>query len=455
MAQLSIQARLYVGVVVGLGAGAAAPAVWPSRGAWLPQDRSLLLATLVLYVLLESVSTIRVGVATSLSVGFPVALAGVILLPPSGAALVASGVAFAHAPGGLPLVKRAFNGAMFSVSAFVAGLAYHEILPGPHAPVVGAFPGILVPTFGAAAAYSLVNGFLLAGVIVVAAEAPFGTVWRETVRSSMVPYLGYGLFGLMMAALYEGQPGPFAALLVLLPLLVARWAFAQYAAQRSAYEATVRSLVQAVETKDFYTRGHSERVAAGAEMIARAIEMREERVNSLRYAGLLHDVGKLGVPTRLLQKSAALAPGELVAIQQHPVRGVEMVRGITFLDEAYDGIMHHHERLDGSGYPMGLRGDEIPEFARIIAVADAFDSMTSTRSYRAARPVAAALAELARCAGSYFDPAFVAAFVGAVGAHGWGYAHLEPPAESEATSVAHYDHDDLVMPVRVAPDTSP
>ena len=124
---------------------------------------------------------------------------------------------------------------------------------------------------------------------------------------------------------------------------------------------------------------------------------------------MLHDVGKLGVPTRVLQKTGALTDEEFATIARHPVRGLEMVREIAFLGEAFQGILHHHERLDGRGYPMGLVGRAIPEFARIIAVADAFDSMTSTRSYRRARSVEEALEELDHCRGTQFDPQFVAA----------------------------------------------
>jgi HD-GYP domain-containing protein (c-di-GMP phosphodiesterase class II) len=160
-------------------------------------------------------------------------------------------------------------------------------------------------------------------------------------------------------------------------------------------------------------------VATASVLIARDIGMREDRVASLRYAGMLHDVGKLGVPTRVLQKAGRLTDGELAAIQRHPVQGREIVREIEFLDEAFAGIMHHHERLDGLGYPMGLQGLEIPEFARAIAVADAFDSMTTTRSYRGARSAEEAIEELRRCAGSQFDPVMVEALIAAIAEHGW------------------------------------
>jgi HD-GYP domain-containing protein (c-di-GMP phosphodiesterase class II) len=131
------------------------------------------------------------------------------------------------------------------------------------------------------------------------------------------------------------------------------------------------------------------------------------------------------------------------------MRGLEIVREIGFLDEALAGIMHHHERIDGRGYPMGLAGDEIPEFARVLAVADAFDSMTSTRSYRGARPVAEAIEELRKWSGSQFDPAFVDAFVAAVRREGWQQPEVPVLSAEEPTTIAAQDHDDPTAPLRV------
>lgn len=154
-------------------------------------------------------------------------------------------------------------------------------------------------------------------------------------------------------------------------------------------------------------------------MIARELGMDEGRVEMLRLAGILHDVGKLGVPTRLLRKDGPLTPEERRVIELHPEYGHEITRGISFLGEARSAILHHHERIDGSGYPYGLVGRQIPEPARVVAVADAFDAMTSTRCYQRARPVPAALEELYRCAGRQFDPEMVDALVRAIGRDGW------------------------------------
>jgi HD-GYP domain-containing protein (c-di-GMP phosphodiesterase class II) len=160
-------------------------------------------------------------------------------------------------------------------------------------------------------------------------------------------------------------------------------------------------------------------------------------------------VGKLGVPTRVLQKTGKLTEEEYAAIQLHPMRGLDIVREIGFLDEALAGIMHHHERIDGRGYPMGLAGDEIPEFARVLAVADAFDSMTSTRSYRGARPVDEAIAELRKWSGTQFDPAFVDAFVAAIRREGWQRPEAPDLADDELATITSQDHDDPGTPLRV------
>jgi hypothetical protein len=435
---LPVAARVYVLAIVIVAVAVLLPVLWISV------DWTVLVVLAALYALCESVGVVPHKTKTMyVSVGFPVALAGVIMLPPSGAALMCLlGVVAQQIARRPPWVKTLFNAACFALSVAASGYVY-GLLGGRPDLGVEDFPAVLLPLCAAATVFCLTNGLLLAGVLVTAEGMPFGAVWRMILSTSVVSYLGYGLIGLMMAVLWKSELGVFAAVLVLLPLFVARWTFAQYAQQQAAYDATVRTLVQAVETKDYYTRGHSERVSKASVMIAQQIGMREDRVTSLRYAGILHDVGKLGVPTRLLQKSGALTQAEFEAIQLHPVRGVELVREIEFLGEAYAGIMHHHERLDGRGYPMGLAGDQIPEFARVIAVADAFDSMTSTRSYRKARSVSDALDELERCAGVQFDSTMVKALLASVHEHGWEPADTPAPRlGDEGAQVARYDHDD-------------
>lgn len=441
MRALAPAARAYVvGIVI-----AALAVLVPL--AWIEVDWRTVAVLVALTVAAEIASRSYIGRVVTISVSFPIGLAAVLLLPPSAAALVMFLGAASDGFAGLPWVKAVFNGAMCACSAALAGVAY-RLAGGQYDLDPSKFPAVLLPALLAATTFCLVNGLLLAGVLRLAEGLSLVAVWRTSIAKSIAAYLGYGLFGLMMAALWYTQGGWVSALLILLPLSVSKWVFAQYALQQEAYDATVRALVQAVETKDLYTRGHSERVANAAELMGRQLGLREDRIESVKYAAILHDVGKLGVPTRVLQKSEALTESEFASIQLHPVRGLEMVRGIRFLREAYDGILHHHERMDGRGYPAGLRGHDIPEFARIIAVADAFDSMTSTRSYRGARSVDEALGELGRCAGAQFDPVMVEALQKAVATHGWVRAEPQPAPDPSAPWPL-YDHDDPTTQIPV------
>ena len=410
MGKLSRIAWLYIGAVVAIAAIAIA------RGPFSGIQWNQVAALGLLLVACESSATLLNSRSLAWSANSTASLAAVILIGPVGAALVAC-CTLLGIRRGPSLAQRLFNTGMFALSAYLAGRAYlllggHVGTPGP-----SSFPGIIGPFAGAAAVHVIVNFSLLAGVLWLTREPGVASL-AGLDSKLLLTDLGYGAIGILIAALWSVL-GPFTPVLVLIPVFVARWAVAQFAAQQRAYEATVSALCQAVETKDFYTRGHSERVSRGSVMIAREIGMRAERVEAIRYAGMLHDVGKLGVPTSVLQKNGALTDDEYAAIQLHPMRGLDIVREIGFLDEALAGIMHHHERIDGKGYPMGLAGHEIPEFARVLAVADAFDAMTSNRSYRGARPVPEAVSELRKWAGSQFDPAFVDAFVAALERDGW------------------------------------
>lgn len=400
----------------------------------------------VIYAIASGLPT-RLATGVTLTANVPVLIAAYLIGGWVVTALVAAaGVVWIRRD---RLSQQVFNTAMWLIAGSAGGWVY-ELAGGENADMWssnGLLPGLFLPIVMSIAAVILVNAGLMLGILSIAEEIGPTSVWRSMVLTSVGPYFAYGLFGLLMAVLWTIGEG-FAAVLVLIPLLVARWAFAQYAEQRQAYEATIRSLVQAVETKDHYTRGHSERVSRASVMIARILRMREDRVEALRYAGILHDVGKLGVPTRVLQKSGPLTDLEFAAIQLHPVRGTEMVRGIAFLEEAYAGILHHHERLDGRGYPSGLKGGEIPEFARVIAVADAFDSMTSTRSYRGARGVAEALDELRQCAGTQFDFTMVEALIVALERDPWRtVAPVDEQLADVELSSGPFDHDDPTAPM--------
>jgi hypothetical protein len=413
-------------------------------------DWSKLAVLAALFLICDSAPALLNVERARVSLSFAASLASVVLLGPAGAALLGVSAVVTGQRLFAP-VKRLFNGAQFALCGYAAGTVFEAL--GGHPPRFGQadwVEQVIVPFLGALVTFVGVNLLLMAGILLLSKQAAPRELLRESGQLS-VGCLGYGMFGLLIAGLWQ-HVGTFAAVLVLLPLFIARWALEQTHAQQQAHAATLAALCQAVETKDYYTRGHSERVSRGSVMIAQEIGMRPDRVEAIRYAGMLHDVGKLGVPTKVLQKTGALTEEEFAAIQLHPMRGLEIVREIGFLDEALAGIMHHHEKMNGTGYPMGLAGDEIPEFARVISVADAFDSMTSTRSYRSALSIDKAVSELRKCAGDHFDPVMVDAFLRALEREGWDPPKPVVLPDDDVVETTQQDHDDPSAPIRVAGD---
>jgi hypothetical protein len=454
---VSRAARLYIGLVVGVAAVLVAVlfhrAMMPPHDFWpSPGDSGGYLAALIilqaLFLVCDSGTTTMTSRQTRWSPSSSATLAAVVLLGPVPAALVGAS-ALLSLQRHLRLAERLFNAAMYALCGLAAGEAYLACHGSLGLPSRHNFAAILLAFAAAAAVHVIANHGLIWGVHRLNRERGMWT--RNGLESSLALLLasdlGYASLGLVIASLWPVVDW-FAAVLVLVPLFVARWAMAQFAEQQRAYAATMSALSQAVETKDYYTRGHGDRVSRGAVMVASQIGMGADRTEAIRVAGMLHDVGKLGVPTQVLQKTGTLTPEEFAAIQLHPKRGLEIVSEIGFLFEALNGIMHHHERIDGKGYPMGLAGHEIPEFARVIAVADAFDSMTTTRSYREAKSIDFALGELRKGAGTQFDPVLVEAFIAAMQEEGW---ELAGPAEAppDPATVTVKDHDDPTAPLPV------
>jgi putative nucleotidyltransferase with HDIG domain len=178
-----------------------------------------------------------------------------------------------------------------------------------------------------------------------------------------------------------------------------------------SFLATIEALAAAVEARDPYQRGRTERVTEYALQIASMLEWPRDAQRGLRKACILHDIGKIAVPDAILRKQSALDADEATELRGHVDTGVRMLAGIGFLEMALPVIRHHHEHYDGSGYPLGLKGDDIPAGARIIAVADALDAMTSERPYRRPQDFDFAKAEILKGSGSHFDPQVVTAFL--------------------------------------------
>jgi HD-GYP domain-containing protein (c-di-GMP phosphodiesterase class II) len=213
----------------------------------------------------------------------------------------------------------------------------------------------------------------------------------------------------LMAMIYK-TAGAFGLVLFVIPLLLSRRSFQRYMDMRGNYVNTIKALVRAIEAKDTYTRGHSERVAQYSVAIAEKLKLPQDRIEYILYGAILHDVGKIGVSESILNKKDKLLDSELESIRNHPVIGQQLVKDIKFLYDIDLGVRHHHEHFDGTGYPDRIKGMDIPLEARIIAVADCFDAMTSTRTYRGARTTQEALVEMKRVAGSQLDPELVEVF---------------------------------------------
>jgi putative nucleotidyltransferase with HDIG domain len=192
---------------------------------------------------------------------------------------------------------------------------------------------------------------------------------------------------------------------------------------------TLLDFSRAVESRDPYSSGHAARVMVIAEVVAAQLGLDEEQTEAVRMGAALHDIGKVAVSQGVLAKPGPLSEDELAEVRRHPTVGARMVQLVRPLRRAVPAVLHHHERWDGRGYPDGLAGGEIPVEARILAVADTFDAVTSDRSYRRALSPDRAVAELRRCAGTQFDPEVVTVFVEA-----WREGVFEPPSRLRAAA---------------------
>ena len=184
-----------------------------------------------------------------------------------------------------------------------------------------------------------------------------------------------------------------------------------YEKLEQAYLESIETLRYTVEAKDIYTRGHSDRVSEYSVLIGKKLGLSEKDLKTLKIGGLFHDIGKIGVPDSILQKEAKLTDDEYSQIKQHPNIGVHILSNATIFKDILPIVEHHHEKWDGTGYPGRLSGENIPYFARITAVADSFDAMTSRRSYRDSLPIETVISEFENCSGTQFDPKLAELFL--------------------------------------------
>jgi putative nucleotidyltransferase with HDIG domain len=298
-------------------------------------------------------------------------------------------------------LRIGFNSGQLAVSAAVAAGAY----AGATTLLSATFPdpAAIAAIALASVVYVLVNHLLVGVVVALASGEPLRSALSSVLQVGWLqgPYVGIAI--LAAALLRAGGVGPALLVLLALPVMIARSGLVAFQKTDEAYDRLVRSFVTAIEVKDLYTRGHSERVSELSVHVAEELGIPYDERRLTGYAALLHDVGKIGVPLCVINKPGPLDDDEFAAIREHPEIGAEILRDIDFLAPALDIIRYHHERLDGQGYPYGVGEEELGSLVRIVTAVDAFDAMTSTRSYRRALAIDEAVAELRRCVGTQFD----------------------------------------------------
>ncbi|HEX9495482.1 MAG TPA: HD-GYP domain-containing protein [Candidatus Limnocylindria bacterium] len=372
--------------------------------------------------------------SSSISVAFAVEIAAYVLFG-TGVALWAAlvvAVVNAYTPKQKPFRKVAFNFGQFTVAAYLASTTYQ--LVGGAVP-----PGAVVPTLLAVAVsavvYFAVNSGLTAGVIALTSQASFFAVWRQNFAWMPINFLATALNGAALSLAYQAL-GAIGVLVFVLPLMIAWYSFRMYMTKSTqlqernrelltmneslartasrleeSHVSVIAALLGSLAAKDRYTQGHSAATMHHALAVARSLGLGPDEVAAVNLGALFHDIGKIGIPEHILRKPTQLSEEEWTEMKTHPVIGANLLGEVPNLERIRPIVLAHHERYDGTGYPNGLKGDQIPLAAQIIAVADTYEAMTSSRTYRQALTHDAAIAELRRVSGTQLNPTVVNAFV--------------------------------------------
>ncbi len=374
------------------------------------------------------------------SISFVCLFAIALLYGPAGVAVATPLAVFSlHFPGRMLPHRLMFNSGNSVLADVASAIVLSSFIGGSAHITVSA--RVVVVALAAAATNYGVRAVLISSVAGLAAHQRPWTVWREKFQWLLPHYLVFGLLGLALAIAYQ-QVGVTGLLAFSAPPLMMRLAMKQYVDQttrsvailkrkndqlqkanreilamserlRETYDATLEALAAALDARDSETGGHSGRVTVYTMDMARELGVVEDSADwlDIERASLLHDVGKIGVSDAILNKPGPLTSEEWQQMRKHPAIGHEMLKDVKFLSIAAGIVYAHHERYDGKGYPTGLKGEDVPLGARIFAVADAFDAMTSNRPYRRALSVDKACEEIVNNSGTQFDPSVVEAFL--------------------------------------------
>lgn len=363
---------------------------------------------LAISIFAESIP-VDLPIAGSITIGFPIDFVIILVYGPA----IAIWIAFLGEILGELInrkttwYKALFNASQYALSVGVAGLVYQFV-----GGVVGSqdFLKYVLPAALCAFIYCVINSILVAIVISFAQQVKLTMVWRINIKEMIPSYLSEAPIGFLMAIVYV-EVGIIGILLFFLPLLLARRSFELYTKMRKVYLDTIRALAAAIDAKDPYTKGHSERVAETSVALAQELNLSDRDIENIEYTALLHDIGKIGIADNILGKNSSLTNKEFDIIKEHTVMGARIIEQVDFLKNSYKAIYHHHEKYNGKGYPDGLKSEDIPLSARIIAVADAYDAMNSDRPYRKKLSHNKILRELKEQSGKQFDPEVVKVLV--------------------------------------------
>lgn len=260
--------------------------------------------------------------------------------------------------------------------------------------------------------YYFMNNTLVPLMVAFVERVHVFTVWRVAFRDLALHELAMIPLGAMLALLWQATP--WAIILAILPVLVVRFSMGLVRDLREQTKVTLFALADAIDARDPYTFQHSQRVASYADLIAKEMNLPYDELDTLVTSARIHDLGKIGMPDRLLLKPGAFTPEERTEFRRHVGLGEKLLSRFPAFGLGREIVEDHHEWYDGSGYPRGKKGEEIPLGARILSVADAFDAMTSDRPYRKAMAREKAIAELQKFSGTQFDPRVVQAFIAAL-----------------------------------------
>ncbi len=313
--------------------------------------------------------------------------------------------------GQVPWYGTLYNHAIVVISACVAGIVYDTsaLVRRPSRSTS------LWPRWLGAATFLVLNPLLAVLGVAVRTGVSMRTVWAQDVSGVAMSFVGLAPLAWLMAQVFllPNGVGWWATVLFVVPLFTTRLAYARYVETRELFEQTIEALSKAVDARDPYTRNHSSRVSHIAEAMCRVMRLPENEIERIKWAGLLHDIGKIGIRDNVLLKEGPLDKSERILMNQHPTIGAEIVAPASQLASEAPLIRAHHEWINGSGYPDGREALDIPRGARILTIADAYEAMTSSRPYRKT-PLTheQAVDQLERFSGIQFDPEIVPILVG-------------------------------------------